>query len=98
MENPPPTQEPTTIEGIAIHMSYMRRDLASMNTKLDSLTTTFVSQVEFDDLKKVVEENKGAIKILTEFKDTLTGKMWGIGVMAGTAVSIISIIVNHIWK
>jgi len=38
------------------------------------------------------------LKKLEEFMYTLIGKIWGIGIMAATAMSIIGILISHYWK
>lgn len=97
-EQEPPVQTPTTIEGMSIHLGYIRRDLDSMNKKLDGLSTSFVTTTEFNDHLKGYEDHEKRIRILEGFKDTLLGKLWGVGIMAGGVVAIISILVNHFWK
>lgn len=47
---------------------------------------------------KTNTENAEKIDKIKEFQDTLTGKMWGVGVMASTIASIIVIIISHYWK
>lgn len=77
--------------------------------KIDTLPSGFVSIKEFNEAKNDSEKDradlKAEVKELTleqksfkEFKDTLTGKMWGIGVVASVIAGIISVVVNHLWK
>lgn len=72
--------------------------LKEINQKLDGLTNTFVTSHEHEELKKLVTAQEITIKTLVEFKDTLIGKMWGIGVLAATISSIASLFISHYWK
>ena len=94
----PPVQQPNSIEGMGIHLGYIRRDVDTIIKKIDSLTSTFITTEVFEELKKEVAELKTVSKDLVEFKDTLVGKMWGVGVMAGAVVGLITILINHFWK
>ncbi len=58
----------------------------------------FATKEEIKPYFKQVDENASDIKKLTEFKDTLAGKMWGIGILAGALSSILGIIISHYWK
>lgn len=109
MEQEPPVQTPNTVEGMSIHFGYIRRDLDSINKKLDGLVNTFVSTHDFEESKKQSEKDRAQLneqvaslqtenKNRKEFQDTLMGKMWGIGIMAGAFVGVLTIIVNHLWK
>ena len=58
-----PVSPPQTIDGVNIHLSYMRRDLESINKKLDSIGTAFVTHDEFIAYKETIKE---------EFKEKAT--------------------------
>lgn len=94
MEHPEslPVSDMTTM---AVHLSYVRRDLESMNKKLDSLINTFVTEGDFKEHLKADADHEERIRVLEEFHNTLIGKMWGVGMLAGLIVGIISFIANH---
>ncbi len=65
----PPVQEPTNIDGVAIHLSYIRRDIKSMSDKLDTIANSYVGMPEHIHFKEYVETNY-TLKLETkEIKD-----------------------------
>lgn len=105
----PQISEAATLRELNIHMGFMREkmntnneerkaDMTEIKGRLKELADNQVTRMEFEELKKDVGENKSIITLLVEFKDTLTGKIWGISIMAGGAVAMITIIINHVWK
>lgn len=97
-EQPETTAAAPNIEGMGIHISYIRRDLESMNKKLDTLINTFVSSAEFADHLKADEDHENRIRILESFASTLTGKMLGAAAVLGAAFGIATIIISNYWK
>lgn len=93
-----PVQAPTDIKDVAIHLSYMRRDMSKMQSSLDNITSNYVPISIFLEVKAEVEHLKTENEKRKEYQDTFTGKMWGIGIMAGGVVGIISTIIAHYWK
>ncbi len=105
----PAISEATTLRELNIHMGFMREkmntnneerkvDMAEIKGRLKELVEQTPNRSEFEELKKEVVEHKTIISSLVEFKDTLIGKIWGIGIMAGIVVSLITLIVSHYWK
>lgn len=97
-----PVQSPTDIAGVGIHLSYIRRDMQKITATLDQITSNYVPitvhlsyKTEMDEKIKHLEKENESRK---EFQDTLTGKLWGIGIMAGGIVGIISFLANHYFK
>ncbi len=52
-----PVQLPQNIDGVNIHLSYIRRDLESINKKIDTLGVSFVSHEEFITYKDTVHSD-----------------------------------------
>lgn len=98
MNDEAPVQAPTDMAGVGIHLSYLRRDLAKMSQTLENITSNYVPITTFLELKADVEKLKAENDHRKEFQDTLTGKMWGIGVMAGIVVGIIQVAVQAYFK
>lgn len=105
----PQISEAATLRELNIHMGFMREkmntnneerkvDMAEIKLRLKELADNQVSRQEFEDLKKDVIENKAIITTLVEFKDTLSGKLWGIGIGSGVIVGLIVFIANHYIK
>lgn len=93
-----PVQAPSDIKDVAIHLSYMRRDMAKMQGSLDNITSNYVPIPLFLELKTEVGVLKLENDKRKEFQDTLKGKMWGVGVMAGAIVGVLQLLVSHFWK
>lgn len=108
-ETEPPVQVPNTLEGVGIHLSYIRRDVDGISKKLDGLTTSFVTTVEFEEARKQSEKDRSqlnrSVEFLNsentkrkEFQDTLTGKMIAMSGITGILIAGITLIANHYWK
>ncbi len=106
METPDTSaQIPNTIEGMAIHLSYLRRDSTASNVKmdavirkLDDLANIYVSNETFRDHLKADEDHENRIRLIEEFRDTLTGKLLSASVFMGLIFSAASLLINHYWK
>jgi len=98
MTDEAPVQAPTNIEGVGIHLSYLRKDMKEMKDTLSNITSNYVPITIFLELKSAVAHLETENEKRKEFQDTLTGKIWGISMIAGLVVSILTIVVNHFWK
>lgn len=102
MELEAPIQAPTDISGVGIHLSYIRRDIESMGKTLSTITSNFVPISVYLEHKTLVDsrlvELEKIAKNLEEYRDTLVGKIWGIGATLTTVVAIITYLINHLWK
>ncbi len=54
METPTPEQVPQTVEGIAIHLSYINKNLDKLNIKMDLMQTNTVNREEWNEHLKQV--------------------------------------------
>lgn len=97
-DNLPPLQDPTDMQGVAIHLSYLRRDLYKLTQTMENITSNYVPISIFLDLKSIVMHLETENEKRKEYQDTLTGKMWGVGIIASVVVGLLSIVINHIWK
>lgn len=102
----PPISEATTLRELNIHMGFIREkmnsnneerkvDMAEIKGRLKDLAEHQVTRLEFDDLKKDVISHQVSIDSLIGFRDTLTGKIWGISTAVGAGVTVASFILNH---
>lgn len=101
--------EAATLKELNIHIGYIRekintnqdmtvKSFGELKEQITLQAHNFVNQDEFKSVKDICIENNNVIKGLVEFKDTLTGKMWGISVMAGGIVGLITMGVNYFLK
>lgn len=106
-KSPPPVTLDS--DGIAIHLNYIRRDIdeIKVNQKANSeavqsafndLKNGYVSRLDFNEHIKQDEDHETRIRGLQTFQDNLTGRMWGIGVLSGLVMGVISLLVGHYWK
>lgn len=90
-----PEAQESSMATMAVHLSYMRKDMESMNRKLDSLANTFVSTDDFQKHIKISDDHETRIRILEEFKDTLTGKLIGAAAVMGIVFTLGTYALDH---
>ncbi len=101
-----PVQAPTDIAGVAIHLSYLRRDMQIMTSKLDGLSNNFASKEDlnsteknsvarFSENKALIDDHEIRLRIVEKFVNNLTGRMWGIGIAASVIGGLITLVVNY---
>lgn len=59
-----PVQAPTNMEGVAIHLSYLRRDMQKITEKIDGISTNFVTLVTFQEHLKDTTDHETRIRDL----------------------------------
>jgi tetrahydromethanopterin S-methyltransferase subunit G len=97
--------EAKTLSELNIHLGYISKritdnnverskDMGEIKQSLDKVVLNQITRVEFDNVKEKTKENGENIIILMAFKNTLIGKMWGIGIMAGLIVGFLNLIIS----
>ena len=64
-------------------------------TELKKQGVIYVTQTEHQEVVRIQRVHDGDIEILKSFKDTLTGKIWGIGIIAGFGSGVLMLIIQH---
>jgi hypothetical protein len=64
-------------------------------TELKNKIPLYVTQSEYQEILRVQRIHEDEIKKLESFRDTLTGKIWGIGIIAGFGSGILMLIIQH---
>ena len=64
-------------------------------TDLKKQNSGYVTQTDHSEVVRIQRIHENEIKELQTFKDTLSGKMWGIGLLAGFGSGILMLIVEH---
>ena len=90
---------PQTPAEIAIHIGYLRRDIAQIGeryesgmkelfTRFETLTDHFITEAEFRPVADQGDSNAKDIKALNSWKDNLQGRMAGfaVGISAASAL------------
>ena len=67
-------------------------------TALKAQNSIYITRNEFIEVVRIQRTHDDEIKVIQTFKDTLSGKMWGVGIMAGTMSAIIGVLISHFWK
>ena len=92
---------PPTAEGISIHLSYIRNDLAELNKKMDSVAQNTVSRQEWADHIKRDDDHEARIRAnatavnaqTTEISNIKTQiKTWGIAL--GVFFTVMQVIIQ----
>ena len=91
-------QSDIAVAVMSTNIEFIKKDINEIKGTLIKNTETFVKVDEFKDHKVADEDHEKRIRNLELFKDTLLGKMWGIGVSAGSVMSLMGVLVNHFWK
>jgi hypothetical protein len=86
-------------EGQDIFHSDQKQFRIEINAKLDKMIDNYVPRVDHDEVVRVQRVHDLEIKELQSFKDTLIGKLWGVGIMAGFGSGLlmmgIQYLINH---
>ncbi len=69
----------------------IKSTIAEIKVDLRDIKQNFVTQTQYKD-------HEDRIRSQETFRETLNGKIWGIGLMVSTGVTIISLLVSHYWK
>jgi hypothetical protein len=64
-------------------------------TELKSKMPIYVTQSEHQEVVRVQRLHDDDIEALKSFRDTLTGKIWGIGIIAGFGSGVLMLVVEH---
>jgi hypothetical protein len=99
MKDDLPIQPPTDLAGVAIHLSYLRRDMQTLSGKIDNISTNFVTTNDFKEHLKADEDHENRIRSIETSNNTLAGKMWVVAAIVGVVSTIVSgvtvIIIAH---
>jgi len=61
------------------------------------MSEQYIPRTEYLAHLKGEEDHETRIREGEQFRDTLIGKMWGVGIMAGAISGIVGIMVSHYW-
>lgn len=76
----------------------IEKSIIKIEVSVKEIAQGYVTHAELREHIKVDEDHENRIRELKAFQDTLSGKMWGIGMAAGALSSIIGIFISHFWK
>lgn len=77
------SEAPTTIKEVGIHIGYMNKNLEAINKKLDSMSETYATKEDHDELKVRV--------VALESKNTLKNTILWVGLVASAIINIVVI-------
>jgi hypothetical protein len=89
---------PTNMGEVNITLSYIRRDITEISKKLDTMASGNVTRVDFEEHLKADADHEARIRNLESFKETLIGKMWGVGILVSAGTTIVTIAINYFLK
>jgi hypothetical protein len=93
MEN---QQPPKTIEEVGIHLFYMSEKLETMSRQLKALAENQVSIDNFLALKGEVKDLQEVVEQIKTWKETMTGRMWGIMAVITMSAGVLSFVINNV--
>ena len=83
---------------VNVNIEYIKKEVTEIKETLKMQAINYVSHVDFTNHLKADEDHEHRIRVLEVFKETLIGKMWGIGVLVSLVGGIVSLLVSHFWK
>jgi len=90
-----PVQVPLNLEGVNIHLSYIRRDLEGLNKKLDIIGAVYVTHEEFRNFKEDILKKTGNCVSLEEFSPIKKLVFGSVGlILSSVLVAIIYLVVR----
>ncbi len=96
MENktPPPVEH--SGDSTAVHLSYIRRDIDTINSKLDALTNQYVTRLDYDEHLKVDADHEDRIRTLeeTQWKKSAYSSIISSAITAGGFI-VVQYLINH---
>lgn len=101
--------EAKTLAELSIHLSYIgekintnnkerTQDLNDIKETLKDVAKNQVTRSEFNELKETVKGHVLSLNNLYEFKNNLTGKLWGVGVIAGLVVGFLNLFIGSFFN
>jgi hypothetical protein len=97
-----PVQAPTDIAGVAIHLSYLRRDLKEMKDVLGNITSNYVPINIYLEHKSDVEKRIATLEASAiarkSFEDSWAGRVWGINLTIGAVIGLAMFAANYFFK
>lgn len=82
--------------------------LTKLDTKVDQIQIdvstlknqglVYVTQTEHAEVCKEQADHETRLRVTESFINTLMGKIWGIGILAGAVTGLLSIAITHFWK
>ena len=75
--------------------SNMKESITEIKADIKEIKNRYIT---IDQHKEVLECERGIkadVENLKSFRDTLQGKMWGIGMLAGVITSVVSLIIEY---
>ena len=98
MENtsldPIPEKVPMTIEGIAIHLSYISQNLTKLNENIVLLQGNTVTREEWTQHLARDEDHENRIKVL----ETTVTKLWAYGTAVIFIIGLLEVLIKILWK
>ena len=73
----------------------IKTSIVEIKTDIKEIKTRYITFEQHKEVQDNAKELRTDVEGLKTFRDTLIGKIWGIGVIAGFVTSIIVIIINH---
>lgn len=91
-----------TLDGVNIHLGFMSKALErvelnqrAMDVKIDAIREAYITTTTFTEHLKVEKDHEERIRVNEKFQENLSGKMWGIGSLAGIGSGILMILVQY---
>lgn len=83
-------------DGISARVSVLELAKVSSDAALKNVDDS--STARFKENRGIIDDHESRIRSVEKSRDTLNGKIWGIGSVITAAGTILAIIINHFWK
>ena len=76
----------------------MKDNITEIKADIKDIKTKYITFEQHKELTEKTKDQGCDIEELKSFRDTLNGKVWGIGMAAGAIMSILGIIVDYLLR
>lgn len=86
-----PIVPPTDISGVAIHLSYLRKDISNLSRQVESMGVKFVTATDFAEHIKTDDDHESRIRAMESIVGGIktTMKVWGT--VGGVALALLEV-------
>lgn len=89
-----------TRQGVVLDFVKTRVDTLDkkFDVLLEKMDGKYALKEEVSLLKENDKDKEIRLRSVEDFNSVLMGRMWGVGILVGIIISVLTLIINHFWK